>query len=139
MALSCPHGHMHLWGPEPAWEGLPTLLSGLASAVLLCLCYSLPLIEDRPRCSFPTPLLPHVHLILEGWEGRLHHPHDEPFEYSDVGSWLEMSCLSLCWWSGDNTDSLLYLCSPRASQVPGAAAVIASSPVRCGWRETRTA
>lgn len=152
--LELPRGCRHVWGLERAGRGsksgwgqyhLPPLrpLTGLAITALLHLSFSSPWIEDRAGCSFLTPPspppLPRAHPIVEGWEGRLHHPHDETFEYSDVGSWLEVSCLSLCCWSGDNTDSLVYLCSPRASQVPGAAAVIASSPVRCGWRETRTA
>lgn len=125
-------------GSWPAWEGLqrPEGLPPASEQHPAPGRRAAPLYLRRARCSSAAPL---VHLSSWRAGGRLHHPHDEPFEYSDVGSWLEMSCLPFAVSPETTRTPLVYLCSPRASQVPGAAAVMAPSPVRCGWRETRTA
>lgn len=36
-------------------------------------------------------------------------------------------------------NTLVYLCNPKVSQVPGLAVKISMSPVKNGWSETRTA
>lgn len=142
LASQLPVWLRRLWGLEPAWEG-PREPVGLgppapargALATLFHLCLSSSLTEDRARCSSQPPPassgkaeraafitrmmnLLNMRIWAPGWRCHV---------FSSVVS-LETT-----------RPPLVYLCSPRASQVPGAAAVIASSPVRCGWRETRTA